>query len=425
LKVKLPGIIGALSVNYVFILSTILDLGLPQTMAVAFVSTVAQNWIMSKARPQPIQVAFNLGAISIFSTFAYRVHHSGWLAALDPSAPMLLLWTASAYFLTNTMAVAGVIALTEGRRISRTWVDNFFWTAPHYLFGACLALLISACNHRFGWQYSVLVMPGIYLLYRSYHLYLGRLEEEKKHVAEVADLHLRTIEALALAIEAKDDTTHSHLRRVQVYALEIAHELGLSEEETRALEAASLLHDIGKLAVPEYIINKPGRRTKEEFEKMKVHPVVGAEILECVQFPYPVVPIVRSHHEKWDGSEYPDGLKGEQIPIGARILSAVDCLDALASDRQYRRALPLDKALAEVVSLSGTAFDPHVVDILQRRNQELEQKARSAPPQTANRLSTRVRINRGEAPAAGLATASADTSVSARMGFIGSIASAR
>ena len=424
LKVKLPGITGALSVNYVFILLTILDLGLPQTVAVAFVSTVAQNWIMSKVRPQPIQVAFNLGAISVFSTFAYRVHHSEWLAALDPSAPMLLLWTASAYFLTNTMAVAVVIALTEGRPISRTWMDNFFWTAPHYLFGACLALLISACNQRFGWQYSVLVMPGIYLLYRSYHLYLGQLEEEKKHVAAVADLHLRTIEALALAIEAKDDTTHSHLRRVQVYALEIASELGLSEDDTRALEAASLLHDIGKLAVPEYIINKPGRLTKEEFEKMKVHPVVGAEILECVQFPYPVVPIVRSHHEKWDGTGYPDGLKGEQIPIGARILSTVDCLDALASDRQYRRALPLDKALAEVVSLSGKAFDPRVVDILERRILELEQKARSAP-QTANRLSTRVRINRGEAPAAGLAAAAEAPVASARMDFIGSIASAR
>ncbi len=237
---------------------------------------------------------------------------------------------------------------------------------------------------------------------------------------------MRTIEALALAIEAKDDTTHSHLRRVQVYALEIAHELGLGHEEIRALEAASLLHDIGKLAVPEYIINKPGRLTKEEFEKMKVHPVVGAEILECVQFPYPVVPIVRSHHERWDGTGYPDGLVGEAIPIGARILSAVDCLDALASDRQYRRALPLDKALEVVVELSGKAYDPAVVDVLRRRTFELEKKARMAT-QAGNRLSTRVRINRGDAPAAGLAGADrpASTAQSSHMDFIGSIAAAR
>ena len=129
----------------------------------------------------------------------------------------------------------------------------------------------------------------------------------------------------------------------------------------KLLRAAALLHDIGKLAVPEHIISKPGKLTREEFEKMKIHPVVGAEILERVRFPYPVTPIVRSHHEKWDGTGYPDGLKGEDIPIGARILAAVDCLDALASDRQYRRALPLDEAMQKVVSEAGISFDPKVV----------------------------------------------------------------
>src|SRR5213079_1428005 len=147
---------------------------------------------------------------------------------------------------------------------------------------------------------------------------------------EMAALHLRTIEALALAIEAKDDTTNEHLQRVQVYALQLGRKIGLGP---------------GELAVPEHIISKPGKLTPEEFEKMKIHPIVGAEILARVQFPYGVVPIVRSHHEKWDGSGYPFGLSGEAIPIGARILAAVDCFDALASDRQYRRALPLDEAM--------------------------------------------------------------------------------
>ena len=172
------------------------------------------------------------------------------------------------------------------------------------------------------------------------------------HAQEMADLHLRTIEALALAIDAKDATTHDHLRRVQVYALEIGKELGMSERELEALRAAALLHDIGKLAVPEHIISKPGRLTPEEFEKMKIHPVVGAEILERVQFPYAVVPIVRSHHEKWNGNGYPHGLKGEEIPLGARILAAVDCLDALSADRQYRRALPLEQAMEQVFSVT-------------------------------------------------------------------------
>ena len=135
------------------------------------------------------------------------------------------------------------------------------------------------------------------------------------------------------------------MQRVRTYAVEIAKELELDVEQIEALRAAALLHDIGKLAVPEQIINKPGKLTPEEFEKMKVHPIVGSEILERVAFPYPVAPIVRSHHERWDGSGYPEGLGRRHIPIGARILAAVDCLDALASHRQYRPALPLAEAM--------------------------------------------------------------------------------
>src|SRR6202043_1131005 len=157
---------------------------------------------------------------------------------------------------------------------------------------------------------------------------------------------------------------------------------------------AAVLHDIGKLAVPESIISKPGKLTRAEFEKMKIHPVVGAEILERVEFPYPVVPIVRAHHEKWDGSGYPHGLKGTEIPIGARILAAVDCLDALASDRQYRRALPLDEAMAKVVAESGRSFDPVIVDILSRRYVELEKLAVSRGRVKA-KLSMDVKIERG------------------------------
>ncbi len=261
----------------------------------------------------------------------------------------------------------------------------------------------------------MLILPCVYLVYRSYRLYLDRLkaekeraeaesrhaQEQKQHAEEIANLHLRTIEALALAIEAKDQTTRDHLQRVEVYATGIGRELGLDGEELRALRAAAMLHDIGKLAVPEHIISKPGKLTPEEFEKMKIHPVVGAEILEQVRFPYPVAPIVRSHHEKWDGTGYPDGLSGEWIPIGARILAAVDCLDALASDRQYRRALPLKEALAVVVAQSGIAFDPRVVAVLRERCAELEMSARSVPASALAKLSTGARIENGRAPAAG------------------------
>jgi diguanylate cyclase (GGDEF)-like protein/putative nucleotidyltransferase with HDIG domain len=275
------------------------------------------------------------------------------------------------------------------------------------------------------WQGATLLLPVVFFIYRAYRVYLGRLEDERKHVEEMAGLHLRTIEALALAIDAKDHTTHEHLRRVRTYAVEIGKEMRLSEAELEALRAASLLHDIGKLAVPEHIISKPGKLNPEEFEKMKIHPTVGAEILERVQFPYPVVPIVRAHHEKWDGSGYPAGLRGEDIPLGARILAAVDCLDALASTRQYRRALPLDEAMAHVERLSGKSFDPKVVKLLKRRYMELEQLAK-AQPLRQTKLSTEIKVERGESPEAGFETASTSAAPNGKKpDFLSSIAAAR
>ena len=150
-------------------------------------------------------------------------------------------------------------------------------------------------------------------------------------------MYLSTIETLAHAIDAKDQVTHGHIRRVQHQAMRLARALGIEDDvELRAIEAASLLHDMGKLAVPEHILNKPGKLTHTEFEKMKLHSTIGADILSSIDFPYPVVPIVRHHHEHWNGGGYPAGLKGEEIPLGARILSVVDCFDALTSDRPYR-----------------------------------------------------------------------------------------
>ena len=282
-------------------------------------------------------------------------------------------------------------------------------------------------NQYIRWQALLLVVPVVYVIFRSYRLYLSRLETEKNHAEAMATLHLRTIEALALAIDAKDHTTHDHLERVQAYAVEIGKELGLSGLEMQALQAAALLHDIGKLAVPEHIISKPGKLTPEEFEKMKIHPVVGAEILERVKFPYPVVPIVRHHHERWDGTGYPAGLKGLEIPIGARILAAVDCLDALASDRQYRRALPIDKALAVVVSESGKSYDPAVVEVLRKKCLILGgMKLSDVAVTDLGSLSLDVKIENGKAPATGFEQGqSTEASAPKQADFLQTIGAAR
>jgi len=424
LKVNLPGITGTLSVNFLFILIGILELSFTETLILGAISMLAQ--CLYPDRPKAIQVTFNVCAGSLSTAIAYVVYHHPLTNLLIDSHPVLLGLSATAYFIANAGSIATVISLTERRPLMRILIDCYFWSFPYYLVGAGIAGSIAWLNQTLNWETSLLVLPVAYLIYRSYRLYLGKLEDEKRHVEEMANLHLRTIEALALAIEAKDHTTHEHLQRVRVYAIEVAKELGVSGPELEALHAAALLHDIGKLAVPEHIISKPGRLSPEEFEKMKIHTLVGAEILERVRFPYPVVPIVRAHHEKWDGSGYPLGLKGAEIPVGARILSAVDYLDALASDRQYRRAMPLKEVMQKLASESGKSFDPRVVDVLQRRYQQLERLAIAKSAEDPNApLSTAIRIERGLEPAAGFENAAAQDYAGRENTFLSSIAAAR
>ena len=439
MKVKLPGMDSTMSVHFLFVLLGILELSLAETLVIGCTAALVQSLWKNKRRPEAVKVAFNvLGLTSNAICVTYFTYHLS-VGLLRQSIPMLLLLTSITYFLCNTVPLAIVIALCERRPLRAMWMETYFWGLPYNLMGAAVVGVISFCNRYVGWQNALLILPVMYGIYRSYQLYLARLEEQKKrveieelqvvaekrHVEQVCALHLRTIEGLALAIDAKDHSTHEHLHRVRTYAIEIAKELGLGEEDQDALRAAALLHDIGKLAVPDHIINKPGRLTPEEFEKMKIHPIVGADILERVAFPYPVAPIVRAHHEKWNGNGYPDGLAGEAIPIGARILAAVDCLDALSSDRQYRKALPLNDAMRVVSAEAGISFDPKVVEILERRYPELERLA-SQGLEGARRdsLSFNFKVERGQQPAAGF-----EVNFSQRRGtstdFLTSIASAR
>jgi diguanylate cyclase (GGDEF)-like protein/putative nucleotidyltransferase with HDIG domain len=411
LKVRLPTVLATLSVNFMFIMVGIVQFSLPEAMLLGVAGTIVQCLWRPRVRPRAIQIAFSACSVALAVLAAHSVFHGPLDKILGDLDPLLTGIAAVIYFMVNTSLVAGVIALTERKSIPITWYHTYYWILPYHLVFASAAWLIVVVTRQDSWHAAAVLFPLVYFVYRSYKMYLDRLEKDKIHVEEIAGLHFRTIEALALAIEAKDATTGDHLHRVRVYATEIGKELKLNQQELDALQAASLLHDIGKLAVPEHIISKPGRLTPEEFEKMKIHPLVGAEILEEVKFPYPVVPIVRAHHEKWDGTGYPFGLAGEEIPIGARILSVVDCLDALASDRQYRRALPLDKAMEIVQAESGKSFDPMVVDVMRRRYVELEHIATGADAGRGKvKLSMDVKIERGLAPATGFEdSAEADT----------------
>jgi diguanylate cyclase (GGDEF)-like protein/putative nucleotidyltransferase with HDIG domain len=400
-----PRISGAaslpLSANVPVILLSILQLSLPEAVIVGASGALAQGLLNRQTRSRWFNLLLGVCVAASAIATANFIYRS--LIPNSAQNPTLRLLAASlALFFANTFPVA-LASGHEQRSLGQYWKESYSWLVPYYLVSAAIASAANAAaTGGVSLQTMLLVLPGVYLAYRYYRVEKSNLEAREKTAENMAALHLRTIEGLALAVEAKDSlNTRGHLRRVRVYALGIAQDLGLQGDELEALQAGALLHDIGKLAVPEYILTKPGKLTPEEFAKMKVHPIVGAEIIEQVQFPYPVAPIVRAHHEKWDGSGYPFGLKGQDIPIGARILSAVDRFDALASDREYRRALPLDEAMKLIEAESGKGLDPEVVKALRRRYRELEESARTTEERDVI-LSKNVTVERGSAPDAGL-----------------------
>jgi putative nucleotidyltransferase with HDIG domain len=284
---------------------------------------------------------------------------------LDVVGPWLLVF-AGLYFFLNTFAIAVIVSLKERANVLSIWRKHFQSLWFTFIGGGLGAAFVVFALQLGTYGIAILALPLLLavILHFAYRNATGRVADQLSHLAEVSRLHLSTIEALARAVDAKDGVTHNHIRRVQSAALALARRLGVNDDlQLRAIEAAALLHDVGKLAIPEHILNKPGRLTPAEFERMKSHARIGAEILSEVDFPYPLVPIVRHHHENWDGTGYPEGLKGSEIPIGARILAVVDCFDALTSNRPYRRALSMPEALEIVDWRRGKMYDPAVVDV--------------------------------------------------------------
>ena len=253
---------------------------------------------------------------------------------------------AGAFFLSNSWLVATAVALSRREPVHRLWQQNFMWTAPACFIGAGVAVIAIRVVMTMQIWVVLLAAAPLYLTYRSYRIYLGRVEDQQQHLKQISELHLASVEALARAIDARDQTfdrsscpNDNHIRRVQAAAAQLARIAGMSADEVEGVKVAALLHDIGKLAVPEHILTKPGRLTPDEFERVRIHPTIGADIIRAVPFPYPVAPYIESHHERWDGSGYPDGLAGDAIPLGARVLAVVDYYDALVTDRPYHRAM--------------------------------------------------------------------------------------
>jgi putative nucleotidyltransferase with HDIG domain len=374
--VRIPTTSARLSVSEIFVFAAVLLFGpAAATVIVVLDVLVVSLWRARLYAGERVErVLFNAAAASIAIWAASQTFYL--MTGISPLsvAPVRtldlvpgLIALASIYFLLNSFLIAWAIGFEKNTAPFDIWRRNFLWLSLNYFSGASVAILLLPylypANQSGFARILGILLPILAISYLTFRTALGRVDDANRHLTELNKLYLSTIETLAMAIDAKDQITHGHIRRVQSYAVGLAQQVGVTDERLiKAIEAAALLHDMGKLAVPEYILNKPGPLTPAEFEKIKLHSAVGADILTAIDFPYPVVPIVRHHHENWDGSGYPDGLKGSDIPIGARILSVVDCFDALTSDRPYRPRLGDKEAIRILQERRGTMYDPLVID---------------------------------------------------------------
>jgi putative nucleotidyltransferase with HDIG domain len=372
---KIPGINARFSVADTFFVTS----GLLFGPAMATVTITVDSLLMCYGRKYEARRFLFNGAAPALAFWAgcrvfFALLGTGPLFAEDVAADRIvlpLIGFTAVYYLLNSALTAIAVGLEKGVSPLLVW-RGLAVVGLNYVGAASAAFFVAVAVQSIGLAALAGVVPLFVIFHFAMQSWTGRLEDAEQHIRKVDRLYLSTIEAFSTAIEAKDGVTSSHIHRVQYYAVALARRLSsIDELELKAIEAAALLHDTGKLAVPERILNKPGKLTAAEFETMKLHVDVGADILSAIDFPFPVVPIVRAHHERWDGKGYPNGLKGTDIPIGARILSVVDCYDALTSDRPYRPAMTDEQAIEIIRAGRGTMYDPAIVDLFEQTCHEV------------------------------------------------------
>ena len=399
--IRIPNTNSSFTASDTFTFLTVLFLGVPAAILVGAVDSYVSSRRTSKrvaswiAAPAMMAVTVFLAGNAFYfalQQFAGGAHNPLGMTSIR-AANLFAAITAMAMvqYLVNGFSVSTIYALKTARPILKFWRDGYLWTWSSFLAAAIASAVIYSAISRFGAGYVLLSVPVIAATFWTYKIYFEKINAKTREAEEMSRLHLSTVEALATAIDAKDQTSHCHVRRVEIYTEGLGRLLGLSEKEVSALRAGALLHDVGKLAVPDHILNKPGSLTSAEFEKTKIHTVVGAEILSRIDFPYPVVPIVKHHHERWDGCGYPDGLKGEQIPITARIMSVVDCFDSVREDRPFRTGMLREDAIGLLRKGAGTHFDPKIVELFidNLAQFEIEIAKRGLDPQTQASPATR------------------------------------
>ena len=416
--ISIPGTKSSITPGDIFIFLTALFYGPPAATLVAATDALAgahrasQRWTSRLGSPAVVSISvFASGSLFQWLLVNWQQNQS-----FTPNTTLFaaLLIFSSTHFMLHSLLMAIVYALKKRTALLPLWWASYSWASLTYMASASAAGIIYLAIINYGISALLAAGPLVAVIFATCHFYFKQADERAKTMEKISRVHLATVEALATAIDAKDEITHDHVYRVQVYATGLARRFGLTELEIEALKAGALLHDVGKIAVPDYILNKPGKLTAAEFEKMKIHTVVGAQIMERVNFPYPVVPIVRHHHERWDGKGYPDGLKGDQIPITARILTVADVFDAIREDRQYRKGMGRDESCQFLRNNSGSQFDPEIVEafLTDLPKYEEEIAAHKASQQPVLTPTTQAGLSESAmkaVPAAGLAQAATST----------------
>jgi len=384
-SVKLPSLSARLSVSETFVFAALLLYGQAIATLIVAMDTLVMSLRLRPGYRSVHRLVFNMAGGSLAIWIAGRIFF--WLAGtstvpLSLTLERLLVPAAGlavSYFLLNTWLISIALSFERGGSAYSIWRTSFVWLVLNYVGGASVAVLLVSYTRNLNLTALGIIVPLLLISYLTFRTSMGRLEDANRHVNQLNELYLSAIETLAMAVDAKDQITHGHIRRVQIYATELAKHLGVADEQQlKAIAAAALLHDMGKLAIPEHILNKPGKLTPGEFETMKRHSDIGADLLSSIPFPYPVVPIVRHHHENWDGTGYPNGISGTDIPFGARILSVVDCFDALTSDRPYRPRLSDNAAFGILRERRGAMYDPLVVDAFEAIYEDIAPSAHEA-----------------------------------------------
>ncbi len=324
--------------------------------AIAFIEAVATLFseVFIQKRPA-MKIAFNVPLLVMtvgLSGIVYWSFGDPWTGLESPRFLLPLFICGVSYYVINTFSISTVIGLSDRKSPLMIWKQNYMWTFFHIFAFLPVGAIIALIYLKAGmWTLALFVIP-LFLARYSFQLYI-----------DMKEAHINTVAALTSAIDANDPFTHGHSYRVSRYALRIGRAMGLSSKDLEILEYGALLHDIGKIAIQHDILLKVGKLTEEDRRTLEQHPSIGADIVENLKFLKGAAVLVRYHHEQPDGKGYPEGLKGEEIPVGARILLVADAFDAMTSDRPYRKGLSLDQVADQFEQYKDIQFDAEIVDL--------------------------------------------------------------